>query len=585
MTFQLRDYQVEACEAVVEAWDRGIQRPAIVLATGLGKTVVMAQLVADCVTAGTCKPVILVHRDELVRQTVDKLLPHAIENGYTVGVIQAAKHEVDAEIVVASVQTLTRRLGHGKKSVPANRFDLIITDECHHAAAESYLRIYDHFGGRDEGPRAGRAKMLGVTATLARGDGVPLGHVWQEVCFERDIVFGIAEGRLVKPRSYTAQIEGLDLDGVRNQHGDYSDSDLGARMIKAGAPIAQAILQYGRKADGTLRRGITFAPTVACAQGWVNDFNAAGIVSKLVVGDTEHDIRQAIYRATHSGVIDMIVSVMCLTEGFDLPAVELAVIGRPTKKLPLYIQMVGRVLRPSELTEKEDAVILDITGLNGHKLPRCMADLDLPDPCECGDGCTCTWRYLCMGHCQCPLDESDEDAPERPVLHVDECAHRCRVGAPWDDGIHLPPEIDEADIDLIEVDPYADVVIDVRRRNHRWLETHQGVPFLAGNKSANPLTVFLWPQPGDSDADTLWQVGSYGDTGRAARHGEPVAFPLAAQAAVRLYGPKPRPLVGAISDGQLSMLAGFGHENLGGLTKAEASDLISIEVASRRIHG
>lgn len=567
----LRDYQNEAVEAVVEAWAAGMQRPALVLATGLGKTVIMSKLIADCVTSGDCRPVLLVHRDELVRQTVDKLLPYALEHGFTVGVIQAGRHEVEADVVVASVQTLTRRLTRGRRAVPASRFDTIITDECHHAAAESYLRIYDHFGGRDVGDRAGEAKMLGVTATLARGDGVSLGHVWDEVVFERSIVFGIENNYLVRPRVFQAIVPELDLGSVKSHHGDWSDADLGSKMKRAGHRIGESILQYGRREDGTLRRGITFAPTIECALEWTRDFNAMGIVSKLVIGDTQHDLRQAIYRATHEGIIDMIVSVMCLTEGFDLPAVELAVIGRPTKKLPLYIQMIGRVLRLSEHTGKQDAVLLDVCGLLGSKMPVCLADLALPDPCECSTDCGCTWRYLCMGHCQCPMDDT------WTVVHENECKHECRKGGEPPVGAD-EQDIDDQEIVMVEVDPFGDAKASIAKSRHKWLETADGVPFLAGNKSSNPLTVFMWPE-----GDDLWTVGSFGFEGKPYRDSVPLPFPVAAQTALKLYGPKPRGLVGFASEGQLDYLRSLGAEIVPEMSKQDAADRLSVILASRRL--
>lgn len=561
----LRPYQNEAVQAVVAAWDEGIQRPVLVLATGLGKTVIMSDLIADCVRQGECQPVLLVHRDELVRQSVEKLLPHAKKEGFTIGVIQANRHEVDADVVVASVQTLSRRVGTNRdttKFVSPNRFNVIITDECHHASANSYLKIYDHFGGRDADSGV---KMLGVTATLARGDGVPLGHVWDKVVFERGILFGIDNDYLVRPRSFRAELPELDLAKVKTLHGDWSDGDLGGRMMKAGHRIGEAVLKHGRREDGQLRRGIVFAPTIDCAQGWVDDFNELGIVSRLVIGDTAHDLRQAIYRATASGLIDMIVSVMCLTEGFDLPAVEMAVIGRPTKKLPLYIQMVGRVLRPSSATGKQDAIILDVCGVMGESLAISLADLELPAPCECTD-CDCMWRYLCMAACGCPMNDAY-------VVEHDGCTHVCRQGS-QPSGPQAEVVVDDAEIKIKEIDLFG-----VQQSPRGWLTTTGPLerPFLPGG--SNRPTVFL-AREGEA-----WSVGFYEGYRPVERldGAVGVSFAEAAVAAERLWGSRPAALRGPASESQVAILTRNAIEFPDGVTKQQASVLISRLFATRRI--
>lgn len=561
----LRYYQNESLDAIEAAWDGGMQAPALVLATGLGKTVVMAELLRRAVRDYDRKPVVLVHRDELVRQTVDKLL--AVDPTLLVGVVQGPRHEVapEVDVVVASVQTLTGRLGtKSRKYVAPERFDLLLTDECHHAAAKSYLRIYDHFGGRTRGSGT---LMLGVTATLQRGDGIGLGHVWQKVVYEFGAREGIEAGFLMPPVAYRVPVGDLDLGTVKTRHGDYADGELGKAMIPAGHRIAEAILEHGHRHDGSLRRGITFAPTIECAEEWCREFNEMGVLSRVVIGETPHQTRQAIYRATHEGLVDMIVSVMCLTEGFDLPSVEMAVIGRPTKNIPLYVQMIGRVLRPSFSTGKQNALILDVCGAMGKQAAICLTDLNLPLSCECS--CDCTLGYICKATCSCPTGSEGHGA---------DCEHHCKDFGKIMGEVE-PKEDDETpdgELAFEEIDVFAGLRKSLMPRGRTpWLMTSGGIPFLPSTGSGHP-TVFIWPE-----GDGNHTVGKL--DGGMTRLGEHLPFPVAVQMALTAWGPKPAGLRGMASNGQLGVLLSNGIEVKDDLGRQDASDLISILFTSRKL--
>lgn len=359
----------------MSGWASGLKRPALVLATGLGKTVVFAELSRTMAASGSRRPLVLVHRDELVRQSVAKL--QAADPSMRIGVIQGRELGIArTDIVVASVQTLIRRLN----VIQPSRFDLGIVDECHHAAADSYVKIMTHFGAFNS---ASNSLWLGVTATMGRGDNRGLGDIWQEVVFERDIKFGVDGGHLVPAEVRTVRLAGLDTDSVRVAQGDLAPGALARAMSSAGAgpTIARAYSEFARTAEGRLRRGIVFAPKVETAQAWQSDFLALGIRCAVITGTTPTEERQGVYRDLAAGRLDVIASVMVLTEGFDLPAVEVAVIGRPTKSMALLTQMVGRVLRPSPSTGKTAALVIDVVGAMGSGLARTL-DLSIPEPAE-----------------------------------------------------------------------------------------------------------------------------------------------------------------------------------------------------------
>ena len=141
---QLRPYQEEAIQAVDTAFDEHISRPLVALPTGTGKTVVFVHLLVQ--RGG--RSLVLVHRDELLRQCQDKLL--MVNPDLDTGIVKAKENDVGAQVVVASVQTVSR-----KNRLPQlfADFNTVVVDEAHHAVADTYLRVLGHLGClADDGP-------------------------------------------------------------------------------------------------------------------------------------------------------------------------------------------------------------------------------------------------------------------------------------------------------------------------------------------------------------------------------------------------------------------------------------------------
>lgn len=361
-TLTLRDYQRGAIDAVFSAWREGMRRPAIVLPTGAGKTVVFAHLIkefqGDWSSGGLGNAVerapgnrviVLVHRDELADQAMAKIkqvAPHL-----SVGKVKAQDNDIYAEVMVCSVQTISR---HSRRStllsaqLSAGRVGLIITDECHHAAAESYKTVYAAFPD---------ALQLGVTATLARGDRVGLGSTWDDVVYSRSILNLISNGHLVPPKSFNVEVDGFDLASVKTSRGDYQAADLGAAMEESHADSVIAKAYQEHASD---RQGIVFTPTVATAEATAEAMTSAGITAESLSGMTPREERLKIFENFRTGRTQTLVNCMVLTEGFDAPWASCAVIARPTRSQPLYVQMVGRVLRPWR--DKTDALVLNLAG-------------------------------------------------------------------------------------------------------------------------------------------------------------------------------------------------------------------------------
>lgn len=368
----MRDYQRETVEAVERAWAGGMRRPASVLPTGAGKTVVFAHIGKRWrerhAHDGPHRVLYLAHRTELIEQAAAKL--HDVMPGQRVGVVKASRNETMAPHVVASVQTLrtqTRR---------AQLFDvgLVVVDEAHHACADSYVAVLRHFGALgDEGYRDYRrapAVALGVTATMIRGDDRALGEVWQDVVYSRSISDMIAGGWLVRPRGKRVRVADLDLRGVRKLAGDYSGKQLGAAIEQSLAPEAVAKAMAEHAGD---RPTILFAPLVSTAVLFRDALRDAGFTAEVVSNETAPDERRRVLEAFRRREVQVLCNAMLFTEGTDLPLASCVVIARPTLNPGLYVQMVGRVLRPD--IGKDDALVLDVVGASTRH--RLTAPLEL----------------------------------------------------------------------------------------------------------------------------------------------------------------------------------------------------------------
>lgn len=376
---RLRDYQEESIRAVFKAWTEGMQRPASVLPTGSGKTVVFSHLAhrfrdwrtaGDHTALGPRRVVILVHRDELADQTLAKL--RVIAPHLSLGKVKAADNDVLADVMVCSIQTLARE-SRARALLDAQSYagavGLVIVDECHHAVADSYRNVMAALGCYDPDSQT---KAAGYTATLARGDGRGLGGVWEDVVFTRSILWMISKGHLTDVRAQQVKLEDLDLSSVKKSGGDYTAKSLGEAMEAAGAPAI--ILQVLREHARDRRSILVFVPTVALAEEVCAELNTGGLVAEMVSGGVKREDRLKIYERFRTGRTRVIVNCMVLTEGADFPFADCAVIARPTNNESLFIQMVGRVLRPSRVTGKTDALVLLMS--DGSASIRTLIDLD-----------------------------------------------------------------------------------------------------------------------------------------------------------------------------------------------------------------
>lgn len=327
----LRDYQQRAVGNVIAALDR---RPILVAPTGSGKTVMATALVEQLGVSTLW----LAHRKELIDQAAKRLEAR----GLVCGIIMAGYTPMPlAQVQVASVQTLMRR-----DKPPA---DLIVVDECHHATADSYQSILDAYP---------QARVVGLTATPFRLDGHGLGDLFGELVVAA-YPHELCENRVLhRPKVWASKSP--DLRGIKVIAGDYSVSAL-AERTNTQELNADIVATWLKRAAG--KRTVAFAVDVAHSKAITEAFRDAGVPAEHIDGATPRDERDAILARLASGETLIVSNCMVLTEGWDLPALECAIIARPTASLNLHLQMIGRVMRAAD--GKDGAIVLDHAG-NHH---------------------------------------------------------------------------------------------------------------------------------------------------------------------------------------------------------------------------
>lgn len=216
MKLQLRNYQTECLRAVSDATRDGISKQLVAIPTGTGKTVIFAHIIRQIAQHGG-RSLVLVHRDELLSQTEDKL--RMIWPEAHVGIIKAAKNELDASVIIASVQTISRK--SRLDQLRHIQFDFLVTDEAHHAVATTYQRVYDAL------LRDGSQQLhLGLTATPNRTDQKGLQEVYEKVVYYRSLLEMILAGWLCDLRCVQISTD-VVLDSVKTRQGDFAQGELG----------------------------------------------------------------------------------------------------------------------------------------------------------------------------------------------------------------------------------------------------------------------------------------------------------------------------------------------------------------------
>ncbi|EPM7943837.1 DEAD/DEAH box helicase [Vibrio fluvialis] len=356
--YTLRPYQADSVKAVIHYFRQHSTPAVIVLPTGAGKSLVIAELAR----LAKGRVLVLAHVKELVEQN------HAKYEGYGLkGAIFSAglgRKETDQQVVFASVQSVVRNLDAFK-----NQFSLLVIDECHRVPddkSSSYQKVITHLLELNPG-----MKVLGLTATPYR---LGMGWIYQyhtrglvrseeprffhDCIFELPIRYLLDEGFLTPARLIDAPVLSYDFSQLKPANtGRYKESEmeLVIEQSKRATPqIVQQIIQLAADKQGVM----VFAATVRHAQ------EILGLLpqgeSDIVIGDTPSPERDAIIQRFKQRDLKFLVNVSVLTTGFDAPHVDLIAILRPTESVSLYQQIVGRGLRLSP--GKTECLVLDYAG-------------------------------------------------------------------------------------------------------------------------------------------------------------------------------------------------------------------------------
>lgn len=322
---RLRPYQQAAIDRARQEFASGARSVLIVAPTGAGKSVIFGAIAAQAVARGR-RVLIVAHRRELVRQAAGHLARAGVECRTIVG--GQALGPVAAPAVVAAVQSLVGKQWRHRLP-PA---DLVVWDECHHVVAPSFLSIQKAYA---------QAHHIGLTATPERSDRSPLGDV-----FERMVV--VATVRELTDGGHLVPCEVWAPPSDRNS---------------LAADAADAYLEHGGG-----KRAIVFCVNVAHAKQVADALRAADVPAEYVDGTMSmRDRDQALARFAN-GTTRVITNCSLISEGFDVPACKCVVIARGCDSVAMYLQAVGRALRPE--ASGESALVIDLRGaVHKHGMP------------------------------------------------------------------------------------------------------------------------------------------------------------------------------------------------------------------------
>lgn len=330
----LRDYQTRAVDALTKSAEEGVRRMILRAPTGAGKTRIAREIVDRCV-ANDSTIVFVAPRNEIIEQTSADLDSADIDHG----IIQADhwRKRPYLKAQVASIATLVRR-----KLAPP---DVLFLDEAH-LHLDGAKRLVARFPD---------SIVIGLTATPARLDGRGLGEIYETI-------IPVAETRELIDLKYLVPYRVFrpstpELAGVRTTAGDYNKKDLSGIMDTARV-VGDVVEHWKQFAEG--RSTLVYTVSVEASMKLAEAFRRAGVSAMHVDAESTPPYRAAAVQGLRDGTLRVVCNVELFTYGVDVPRVSCISMARPTKSLPLYLQMTGRGLRP--FPGKQDLVVIDHAG-------------------------------------------------------------------------------------------------------------------------------------------------------------------------------------------------------------------------------
>lgn len=333
---ELRDYQERCIHEIRAAYKSGKRAPLLCSPTGSGKSATLGYMLGNTKK----RTLILAHRTELVQMISDSLpVRH--------GILMPGHRQTDDQIQVGMMQTVARRL----EKLP--QFEWVISDEAHLAICPTWLNILKHYSS---------AWHLGMSATPCRLDGKGLGEHYDEIVYGPSITELTDRGYLVSARVFAPIV---NVSSIRTSGDDFNLAEAAKEFGKSKI-VGDAVSHVQRHAAD--RSTIVFCCSREHADQVAAQFTAVGISAMNVDGSMSTTDRRDRINDFRAGKIRVLTNVDLLTTGFDCPQISCEVLLRPTKSLALYLQMIGRVLRP--FNGKRDAILLDhANNVRLHGLP------------------------------------------------------------------------------------------------------------------------------------------------------------------------------------------------------------------------
>ncbi|GHD51506.1 DNA repair protein RadD [Marinobacter persicus] len=356
--FTLRPYQQEAVDATLRHFRQSDESAVIVLPTGAGKSLVIAELAR----LARRRILVLTHVKELVEQNHAKYESYGLAGG----IFSAGLKRKDSghQVTFASVQSVSANLEQFQ-----DEYSLVIIDECHRVSGEDtsqYQRIIELLRQQNDS-----LKVLGLTATpyrlamgwiyryhyrgFVRGDE---GKPFQHCIYELPLSFMINRGYLTRPELVNAAVAQYDFSALpSDRFGEYAEKDVN-RLLSKHKRVTRAIIEQVVELAAERKGVMIFAATVDHAKeitGYLPEHETA-----LVTGSTDTKERTQLIHRFKRRQLKYLVNVSVLTTGFDAPHVDFIAILRPTQSVSLYQQIVGRGLRLDE--GKRDCLVIDYAG-------------------------------------------------------------------------------------------------------------------------------------------------------------------------------------------------------------------------------
>lgn len=354
----LRPYQEDAVNAVIAALEKG-DKPICAMATGLGKTTCIAEVLVRLIDPHQHRALVVAHTQEIIYQLYERIVNQfggALDEWFGlkpgIGIVMGDQDAHDARIVIATRQSLhKRRLA---KLLQHGRFDVMVTDEAHHAHAageNTYNKITTELETANP-----RLKRFGMTATPFRGDGVALESLWTNICYQFMISDAVRAGYL-SPITRIQVATHVDASSIKTRAGDYAQSQLVSALEAENwlELCLDAFAQHVPCGTATL----AFMPTVEMSRKLVDGLNGVGRVAAHIDGETPKPERDDILTRYNGGGIDVVSNYGVLTEGFDAPRTRAIFLGRPTRSRTLLTQIIGRGVRLYE--GKTHCLVVDMT--------------------------------------------------------------------------------------------------------------------------------------------------------------------------------------------------------------------------------